>query len=60
MIKFLIATGDFLYRDEQNRAVAVHSAGIIEALTKIYGMSDLAAELTRGAMKAVRANRPRS
>jgi|CXWL01.1.fsa_nt_gi hypothetical protein len=52
--------GDYLYRDAQNRSVAVHSAGIMEALTKIYGMGDLASELTRGAMKAVTNPQPGS
>ena len=37
---------DYVYDDTQARAVAVHSAAIIEALRKIYGMSTLADELT--------------
>ena len=52
--------GDYLYRDAQNRTVAVHSAGIMEALIKIYGMGDLAAELTRGTLKAVTNPQPGS
>ena len=39
--------GRYLYDEEQNRAVAVHSKGILEALRKIYGMDSLADELTR-------------
>jgi hypothetical protein len=38
---------DFAYSDEQARAVAVHSAGIIEALRKVYDADALADELTR-------------
>jgi len=37
--------GDFVYDGTKNRAVAVHSAGIIEGLRKIYGVSALADEL---------------
>jgi hypothetical protein len=40
---------DFIYTEEQARAVAVHSQGIIEALRKVYDANDLAAELTGGA-----------
>jgi hypothetical protein len=36
--------GDFVYEDEKNRAVAVHSAGMIEALRKLYGAGALADE----------------
>jgi hypothetical protein len=36
---------DFVYTDEQARAVSVHSAGIIEALDKIYGADNLVTEL---------------
>ena len=39
--------GDFVYDDRQNRAVSVHSAGILEALRKIYSAESLAAELGR-------------
>ncbi len=39
--------GRYGYTDEQGRAVAVHSSGIIEALRKIYGMAALAEELTK-------------
>jgi hypothetical protein len=37
--------GDFVYDGTKNRAVAVHSAGMIEALRKIYGAGALADEL---------------
>jgi hypothetical protein len=37
---------DFAYSDEQARALSVHSAGIIEALRKVYDANDLADELT--------------
>ncbi len=38
-------TGNFEYIEETNRAVAVHSAAIIEALRKVYDASPLADEL---------------
>jgi hypothetical protein len=37
--------GDYVYDGTRNRAVAVHSAGIIEALRKLYGAGALADEL---------------
>jgi hypothetical protein len=37
--------GDFVYDGTKNRAVAVHSAGMIEGLRKIYGVGALADEL---------------
>jgi hypothetical protein len=37
--------GDFVYDGTMNRAVAVHSAGMIEGLRKIYGAGALADEL---------------
>ncbi len=37
--------GDFVYEGGKNRAVAVHSAGMIEGLRKIYGATALADEL---------------
>ena len=39
--------GDFVYEGETNRAVAVHTAAITEALRKIYGADALANELLR-------------
>jgi hypothetical protein len=39
-------TGNFEYIEETNRAVAVHSAAIIEALRKVYDASPLVDELT--------------
>src|SRR5207247_4045651 len=38
-------TGNFVYLEETNRAVAVHSAAIIEALRKLYDAPALANEL---------------
>lgn len=38
---------DYAYTEEQARAVSVHSAGILEALRKIYDAGALADELTR-------------
>ena len=37
---------DYIYSDKQSRAVAVHSAGIVEALRKIYQANRLVTELT--------------
>ncbi len=37
--------GDFVYEGEKNRAVAVHSAGMMEGLRKLYGANALADEL---------------
>jgi hypothetical protein len=37
---------DFVFSEEQARAVAVHSKGIIEALRKVYDAGELADELT--------------
>jgi hypothetical protein len=37
---------DFAYSDEQARALSVHSAGIVEALRKVYDAGALADELT--------------
>ncbi len=45
--------GDFLFDETKNRAVAVHSAAILEALTKIYDMGGLAAALTQGAIRRI-------
>jgi Peptidase S46 len=38
---------DYTYTDKEARAVAVHSAGILEALRKIYAANRLVTELTR-------------
>ncbi len=46
-IESLVA--DFVYNEENNRAVAVHSAAIIEALRKVYDAGPLADELERKA-----------
>ncbi len=40
---------DYVYDDDQARCVAVHSAGILEALRKVYDMPALADELEAGA-----------
>jgi Peptidase S46 len=37
--------GDFVYEGEKNRAIAVHSTAMIEALRKLYGAGKLADEL---------------
>ncbi|MDB4969561.1 MAG: hypothetical protein JWN44_5250 [Myxococcales bacterium] len=37
--------GDFVYDEAQNRAVAVHSSALIEALRKVYDAAPLADEL---------------
>jgi hypothetical protein len=42
---------DFIYTEEQARAVAVHSAGILEALRKVYSADRLVSELTRKAAR---------
>jgi hypothetical protein len=38
---------DFVYTDQQARAVSVHSSAILESLRKIYDASELADELTK-------------
>lgn len=40
--------GNYVYNGENNRAVAVHSAGMMEALRKLYDASPLADELQLG------------
>jgi len=40
--------GDFVYDGETNRSIAVHTAGMTEALRRIYGAQDLVNELTTG------------
>ena len=37
--------GDFIYTTQTNRAIAVHSAGILEALRHVYGAGRIVAEL---------------
>ena len=37
--------GDFVYDGEKNRAVAVHTAAMMEALRKLYGAGPLADEI---------------
>jgi S1-C subfamily serine protease len=37
--------GDFVYEGETNRAVAVHTGGMTEALRKLYGAQKLVDEL---------------
>jgi Peptidase S46 len=41
-------TGDFAYDDQQNRCVSVDSAGILEALDKMYDAKPLVDELVAG------------
>lgn len=40
--------GDFVYEDTTNRAVAVHTAGMTEALRKLYGADKIVNELLTG------------
>lgn len=39
---------DYIYTDEKARAISVHSAGILEAMRKVYGADNLIRELTNG------------
>jgi hypothetical protein len=39
---------DFVYTDEQARAISVHSSGILEALRRIYDAERLVQELSPG------------
>ncbi|MSU66501.1 MAG: S46 family peptidase [Opitutus sp.] len=41
-------SADFGYEEKQSRALSVHSAGILEALRKVYEVPALANELVRG------------
>ncbi|HSR16549.1 MAG TPA: S46 family peptidase, partial [Ignavibacteriaceae bacterium] len=40
--------GNFIFREEENRMVAVHSQGMIEALKKVYNAERLTDELLNG------------
>jgi hypothetical protein len=40
--------GDFVYEDARNRAVAVHTGGMTEALRKLYGAEKIVNELLTG------------
>jgi hypothetical protein len=42
---------DFIYTEDQARALAVASQGIIEAMRKVYGADKLADEIVSGARK---------
>jgi Peptidase S46 len=48
--------GRFVYNGENNRAVAVHSAAMIEALRKLYDASALADELEGRKAKAAKSS----
>jgi V8-like Glu-specific endopeptidase len=39
--------GDYYYDPKDNRTVAVHSAGLLEALDKIYGATRITSEIKR-------------
>ena len=39
---------DYAFGDKQGRATSVHSASILEALNKVYGVKELVHELTTG------------
>ncbi len=41
-------TADFIYTDEANRAIAVHSQGMVEAISDLYGAKKLAQEIVKG------------
>jgi hypothetical protein len=41
-------SGDFIYQSEENRSVAVHSDGILEAIKYVYKVDRLADELING------------
>ena len=40
--------GNYVFNEENNRSVAVHTAGMTEALRRLYGANDLAGELKGG------------
>lgn len=43
--------GDYIYTDEKNRCVSVHSSGILEALEDVYKAERIAKELRGGKMQ---------
>jgi hypothetical protein len=43
--------GDFVYDGEANRSIAVHTAGMTEALKKLYKADALLNELTTGQLR---------
>ena len=45
-------SSDYIYTDQVSRTVAVHSAGILEALSRVYGAAGLVEEVTQGTMRA--------
>ncbi len=42
--------GNFIFRTEENRAVGVHSSGMMEVLEKIYNLNRISEELKSGEM----------
>ncbi len=40
--------GNFIFREEENRTVSVHSSGMYEAIDKVYKLKRLSAELKAG------------
>ena len=43
--------GNFVYNEEKNRAVAVHTGAIIEAMRKLYDAATLAGEITNDELR---------
>jgi hypothetical protein len=43
--------GDYVYNGETNRAVAVHTAAMTEALRKLYGADAVLNELLTGQLR---------
>jgi S1-C subfamily serine protease len=43
--------GIFIFREEENRCVAVHSAGMLEAIKDMYKFNRLSDELLNGKLK---------
>jgi hypothetical protein len=48
--------GNFIYDESVNRAVAVDSRGMIEALRTVYGATEVADELTRNSARSMSAS----